>query len=189
VPGWFRPWAEIEAEAVTLYSYEPMLVPGLLQTEEYARAILTVEPGVSEDAVAAHTAARMARQAIVDRADAPQFWYVLDEAVLHRCLTSRKAMHDQLMHLAELAELPKVSIQISPSSTSAHAGLLGAFVIADMEGSPSMVYLETSAEGQVTDSPATVAHTRYRFDSLRSEALPRSASRALILKIAEEECT
>jgi transcriptional regulator with XRE-family HTH domain len=153
VPGWFRPWAEIEAEAVTLHG--------------------------GADSTAGDR----------ERADAPQFWYVLDEAVLHRCLTSKKAMHDQLIHLAELAELPKVGIQVIPSSAGAHAGLLGAFVIADMEGSPSMVYLETSAEGQVTDSPATVAHTRYRFDSLRSEALPRPASRALILKIAEEECT
>jgi transcriptional regulator with XRE-family HTH domain len=189
IPGWFRPWAEVEAEASTLRSYEPLLVAGLLQTEEYARAILTVRPGISEDEVEAQVAARMERQAIVERADAPQFWYVLDEAVLHRCIGGKKVMHDQLGHLADLAELPKVSIQVVPASAGAHAGLLGAFVIADIEGAASMVYLETSAEGQVTDSPATVAHVTYRFDSLRSEALPRPASRDLIMKIAEEKWT
>jgi transcriptional regulator with XRE-family HTH domain len=189
VPGWFRPWAEFEAEATTLHSYEPLLVPGLLQTEKYARAILAVRPGISEDELEAQVAARIERQAIVERADAPQFWYVLDEAVLHRCIGGKKVMHDQLLHLADVAELPKVSIQVIPASAGAHAGLLGAFVIADLDGSASIVYLETSAEGQVTDSPAIVAHVTYRFDSLRSEALPRSASRDLILKIAEEECT
>jgi hypothetical protein len=129
------------------------------------------------------------RQAIVEHADAPQFWHVLDEAVLHRRIGSSKVMHDQLVQLADLAELPKVSVQIVPASVGEHAGLLGAFVIADVEGAASMVYLETAAEGQVTDSPAIVAHVTYRFDSLRSEALPRSASRDLIMKIAEEEWT
>jgi transcriptional regulator with XRE-family HTH domain len=189
VPGWFRPWAEVEAEATTLRSYEPLLVPGLLQTEEYARAILAARPGICADEVEAQAAARLERQAIVEHADAPQFWHVLDEAVLHRRIGSSKVMHDQLVQLADLAELPKVSVQIVPASVGEHAGLLGAFVIADVEGAASMVYLETAAEGQVTDSPAIVAHVTYRFDSLRSEALPRSASRDLIMKIAEEEWT
>ena len=189
IPGWFRPWAETEADATTLRSYQPLLVPGLLQTEAYARAILAAEPGIKRDDLDAQVAARIGRQAILEHDGAPQIWYVLDEAVLHRCIGGTKVIHDQLMHLADLSEHPKVSVQIVPQSAGAHAGLLGAFVIADVSGSTGMVYLETAAEGQVTDSPATLAHVTFRFDSLRSEALPRVASRDLIMKIAEEKWT
>jgi transcriptional regulator with XRE-family HTH domain len=189
VPGWFRPWAEIESEATVLRSYEPLLVPGLVQTEGYARAILAVEPGISEENLEAQVAGRMERQSVLDRADAPQCWYVIDEAVLHRCIGGTKVMHDQLVQLADLGENPKISIQVVPASAGAHAGLLGAFVIADVNGPAGMVYLETTAEAQVTDSPAILAHVAYRFDSLRSVALPRAASRELIVKIAEEVWT
>jgi len=189
VPGWFRPWADIEAEATILRSYEPLLVPGLLQTEHYARAILAAGPGSKPDDLDDQVAARMERQAILERADAPQLWTVLDEAVLHRCIGSSKVMRDQLEHLADRAERPETTIQVIPASAGAHAGLLGAFVVADLGGSAGMVYLETAAEGQIADSPAVVAHVVFRFDSLRSEALPRAASRDLIMKVAGERWT
>jgi hypothetical protein len=185
--GWFRPWAHIEAEATILRSYEPLLVPGLLQTEEYARAILAIRPGGKRDDLEDQVAARMERQSILGRADAPQLWCVLDEGVLHRCVGSAKIMHDQLEHLANVAERPQISIQVIPASTGEHAGLLGGFIIADLDG--GMVYSETSAEGQITDSPAIVTHVTFRFDSLRSEALPRAASRDLIMKVARERWT
>jgi transcriptional regulator with XRE-family HTH domain len=187
MPGWFRPWANIEAEATILRWYEPMLVPGLLQTEEYARAILAVGPGSRRDDLDDQVTARMERQAILDRADAPQWWCVLDEGVLHRCVGGAKVMHDQLEHLADVAARPQISVQVIPASAGEHAGLLGAFILADLEGAPSMVYLETSAEGQIADSPAIVTHVTFRFDSLRSEALPRAASRDLIMKVAREK--
>jgi transcriptional regulator with XRE-family HTH domain len=189
VPGWFRPWAHIEAEAVILRSYEPLLVPGLLQTEGYARAILAARPGGKHDDLEDLVAARMDRQAILERADPPQLWTVLDEGVLHRCIGGAKVMHDQLGHLADMAENPLTTIQIIPASAGAHAGLLGGFVVADLDGSPGMVYLETAAEGQMADSPAIVAHVGFRFDALRSEALPRAASRDLIMKVAQEKWT
>lgn len=189
MPGWFRPWANIEAEATILRWYEPMLVPGLLQTEEYARAILAAGPGSRPDDLDDQVAARMGRQAILDRADAPQLWSVLDEGVLHRCVSSAKVMLGQLEHLADMAERPWTSIQVIPASAGEHAGLLGGFIIADLDGVPSMVYLETSAEGQIADSPAIVTHVTFRFDSLRSEALPRAASRDLITKVAREKWT
>jgi transcriptional regulator with XRE-family HTH domain len=185
MPGWFRPWPHIEAEATILRSYEPLLVPGLLQTEEYARAILAVQPGGKRDDLEDRVAARMERQAILNRADAPQLWCVLDEGVLRRCIGGAKVMHDQLEHLADIAERPQLSIQVIPASTGEHAGLLGGFVIADLDG--GIVYLETSAEAQITDSPAIVTHVTFRFDSLRSEALPRAASRDLIMKVAREK--
>jgi len=189
IPEWFQPWADIEARATTLRWYEPLLVPGLLQTEDYARAILAVEPGAEADKLDDRVGGRISRQAILARANAPQLWSVVDEGVLHRRIGGPKVMHDQLEHLADLAENPQTTIQVIPASAGAHAGLLGAFNIADLDGSPSMVYLENAAEAQIADSPTIVARAMLRFDALRSEALPRAASRELIMKIAVEKWT
>jgi hypothetical protein len=189
VPGWFQPWAHIEADAAILRTYQPLLVPGLLQTEDYARAILAAAPGGKRDDLDDQVAARIDRQAILERVGPPQLWSVLDEGVLHRCIGGPKIMHDQLEHLADLAENPQTTIQVIPASAGAHGGLLGGFVIADVDSSPGMVYLETAPEGQIADSPAIVAHVTFRFDSLRSEALPRAASRDLIMKVAAEKWT
>ena len=84
--GWFQEWTDIEAEAKALRWYEPLVVPGLLQTEDYARAILSVRPDGNLDDLDEQVAARLARQAVLDRPDAPQLWCVLDEGVLHRAI-------------------------------------------------------------------------------------------------------
>ena len=167
--GWFQRWADIEAEATTLRWYEPLVVPGLLQTEDYAQAIFTAHLNGDTDDLDERVAARLARQAVLERAGAPQLWCVLDEGVLHRAVGGSKVMQSQLYRLAEIAEHSKVAIQVIPGAI-AHAGLLGHFVIADLDGKPPMVYLETAAEGQVTDSPSVVAHVALSFDRLRAEA-------------------
>jgi hypothetical protein len=97
-------------------------------------------------------------------------------------------MRSQLYRLAELAEHPKTTIQVIPFR-GAHAGLLAHFVIADLDGHPPVVYLETAAHGQVTDSSSVVAHVAPSFDRLRAEAESRIASRDLIRKVAEERWT
>lgn len=183
--GWFERWADIEAAAASLRSYEPLIVPGLLQTEDYARSILSLRPGGDQDDLDVQVAARLARQAVLERA---QLWCVLDESVLHREIGTGKIMQAQLDRLAALAGHPKVAIQIIPGNCG-HAGLLGGFAIADLDGKPPMVYLETAAEGQVTDSPSVTAHVALRFDTLRAEALPRGTSRDLIRKVAEDQWT
>ena len=186
--GWFQEWADIEAQATVLRSYEPLIVPGLLQIEDYARAILSARPDGNVSDLDEQVAARLARQAILDRTGAPQLWCILDEGVLHRAIGGLKVMRSQLYRLAEMAEHPKTTIQVIPFG-GAHAGLLGGFVIADIDGKPPMAYLETAAEGQVTDSPSVTAHLALRFDRLRAEALPWAASRDLIRKVAEERWT
>jgi transcriptional regulator with XRE-family HTH domain len=186
--GWFERWTDIEAEATALRSYEPLVVPGLLQTEDYARAILSARPDGDLNDLDEQVAARLARQSVLERPGAPQLWCVLDEGVLRRAIGGSKVMRSQLYRLADLADHPKSSIQVIQAG-GAHAGLLGGFVIADLDGKPPMVYLETAAEGQVTDSPSVAAHVALRFDRLRAEALPWAASRDLIKKVAEEEWT
>jgi transcriptional regulator with XRE-family HTH domain len=186
--GWFQEWADIEAQATVLRWYEPLIVPGLLQTEDYARAILSARPDGNLDDLDEQIAARIGRQAILDRTTAPQLWCILDEGVLHRAIGGSKVMRSQLYRLAELAEHPKTTIQVIPFR-GAHAGLLAHFVIADLDGHPPVVYLETAAHGQVTDSSSVVAHVAPSFDRLRAEAESRIASRDLIRKVAEERWT
>jgi transcriptional regulator with XRE-family HTH domain len=90
--GWFQEWADIEAQATVLRWYEPLVVPGLLQTEDYAQAILSARPDGNLDDLDEQVAARLARQAVLDRPDAPQLWCVLDEGVLHRAIGGSKVM-------------------------------------------------------------------------------------------------
>jgi transcriptional regulator with XRE-family HTH domain len=183
--GWFQPWADIEAEAKSLRWYEPLVIPGLLQTEDYARAIFTAHLNGDADDLEERVAARLARQVALDRA---HLWCVLDEGVLHRDVGGSKVMRTQLERLVAAAEHPKVTIQVIPGAI-AHAGLLGHFVIADLDGKPPVAYLETAAEGQITDSPAVIAHVALSFDRLRAEALPWGASRDLIRRVAEDKWT
>jgi len=117
--------------------YEPLVVPGLLQTEEYARAIPSARPDGNLDDLEEQVAARLARQAILDRTGAPQLWCILDEGVLHRAIGGSKVMRSQLYRLAEVAEHPKTTIQVIRSA-GAHAGLLGGFIIADLDSKPAV---------------------------------------------------
>ena len=186
--GWFQQWAGIEARATVLRWYEPLVVPGLLQTEEYARAILSARPDGNLDDLEEQVAARLARQAILDRTGAPQLWCILDEGVLHRAIGGSKIMRSQPYRLAEVAEHPKTTIQVIRSG-GAHAGLLAHFVIADLDGKPPVVYLETAAEGHITDSSSAVAHVALSFDRIRAAAESWAASRDLIRKVVEERWT
>jgi transcriptional regulator with XRE-family HTH domain len=188
-PQWFRDWVEAEREALALRWWEPLLVPGLLQTADYARAILAAGPDTADDELEQIVAARLARRAILDRPRPPTLWVVLDETVLHRCVGSPKIMHEQLLYLADLAGRPRSTIQVVPARTGAHAGLLGAFVIAGFNGAPDVVYLETAADGQVIDKFSVVEEVRLRFDTVRVVALPKEDSANLIVKVAEERWT
>ncbi len=184
-PAWFHDWLDAEREAVSLRTWEPMLVPGLLQTADYARAILAAGPEAVADEVEQMVSARMDRQSILNRDVPPLLWVVLDEAVLHRCVGSATIMHDQLLHLAGMTGRPRVTIQIVPARTGTHAGLLGAFIVASADGASDIVYLETAAVGQVSDLPRLVAQATLRFDMLRAAALPKDDSRNLLVKVAD----
>ncbi|MDX6335914.1 MAG: hypothetical protein QOG05_3254 [Streptosporangiaceae bacterium] len=185
-PSWFTEWVESERRATSLCWWEPLLIPGLLQTADYARAILAVGTGTTEDKLSDLVAARLERQTIFERATPPTFWVVLDEAVLHRLIGSRQIMYGQLVHLADASCRPNITVQIVPAEVGAHAGLLGGFAIAGFDGSPSTVYMETPDQGQTTELPSVVGKLSLSFDTLRADALPRGASRDLIGKVAEE---
>jgi transcriptional regulator with XRE-family HTH domain len=185
-PSWFRPYLDLERAARTLRSWEPLLVPGLLQTADYARAVIqaarpTDEPGKIEEAVAA----RLERQAILDREDPPMCWFILDEAVFQRPVGGPKVIEAQVHHLLAQAARPKIVIQVIEFEAGAHPGLTGALVLASFDGQADAAYLDTLGPGLIADRPETVADCVFAFDNLRAEALSPAKSIDLMRKEAQ----
>ncbi len=185
-PDWFREWPGKEAEAVALRSFEPLIVPGLLQTEAYTRALLRTRVGVTEDEFEAMVAARLERQAILTREKPPILWVLLDEGVLHRPVGDAMIMYDQVSHLAAMAQRPNIVIQAIPRSVGAYEGLRGPFVLASFEVGPDVVLQDAAVYGSLVESKAGVAAARAAWEAIKSEALSRSASLDLIQKVAEQ---
>jgi len=186
VPTWFEDWLEAEGEAQSLRIWSPTLIPGLLQTAEYARALFLAEQSdTSDDAIDALVAARLQRQTILDRTDPPDVVVVLDEAVLHRLIGVPQAMHDALVQVAELSQRQYIVVQVVPASNGANAGLGGAFYIAAADGMPETLQM-VGVEDHTTEKRSLVRKAAVAFDRVRGDALPRDASRDLILKAAEQ---
>lgn len=187
-PASFQSFTPYEAEAVELRVFEHSLIPGLLQTEAYARAVLSTRPNTLGDEIDSLVAGRLARQAVLWREDPPAtiLWSLVDEGALHRPVAPHDVMYNQLIHLAEVSRRPNITVQIVPYSAGGHTGLLGACTVADLDGFHSIVNLEDIADGRVTDDAAMVSLVTLRFNSLRSDALHKAASRELIVRVAEE---
>jgi transcriptional regulator with XRE-family HTH domain len=179
----FRPFQPYEAEARVLRMFEHSLVPGLFQTEDYAREVLKIRPEATEQDVKDALEARMARQAILSREDPlpPRIWAVLDQRVLDLDIGNPAVMLAQVEHLAELARMPRINIQVMPTGRL-HWGVCGAFAIAETGSPPAIVYLENASDGQTVEDPDMAESMTLVFDALRMEALPGSAS----LKCLEE---
>ncbi|RJL31659.1 helix-turn-helix domain-containing protein [Bailinhaonella thermotolerans] len=177
-PAWFRSWFEIEQEAYRLRSWQPLVVPGLLQTYEYAHALFSVESDKSAEEVERLTQARLERQDILSGGDAPIFTALIDEAALLRPVGSAAVMAGQLAALVEAAVRPRLTIQLIPFDTGAHAGLPGPFALATRRGDNGRdsVYSEGPFGGTVTDRDEDVAAANVRFDAIRAVALPAKAS-------------
>jgi DNA-binding XRE family transcriptional regulator len=185
-PSWFAEWIDSERRATSLRSWQPLVIPGLLQSADYARAILAADPVTTEDQLVELVAARLERQTIFDKPTPPTLWALLDESVLHRLIGSRKIMYDQLLALVESSTRPNITVQIVPAEIGAHAGLLGGFAIAAFGNAAGTVYMESPDQGQSTSVPSVVGKISLTFETLRADALPRGASRDLIGKVAEE---
>ncbi|MEO3812097.1 helix-turn-helix transcriptional regulator [Sphaerisporangium sp. B11E5] len=182
LPRWFRPWLEFEREAEALRMWEPLMVPGLLQTEDYARAILSRGPAVTPQQVEEHVAARMERQNILKRPMPPLLWVILDEGVLHRPIADMEIMKAQSAHLLEMGENPHISLQVLPHKARSVVGLMGGFVVADMpKGTPPAAYIESqSTEDRVSVRSDEVKHLALRYDLIRVDALARHESSDMI---------
>jgi transcriptional regulator with XRE-family HTH domain len=189
VPTWFEDWLQAEGEAHALRIWQPLIIPGLLQTPEYARALfLAGQSDTSDDVIDALVAARMERQRIFDRVDPPDTVVVLDESVLHHLIGSPKIMSDALIQVAELSQRPYLVVQVVPAANGANAGLGGAFDIAGADGLPDTLRME-GVEDQTTEKRSLARKAAVAFNRVRGDALPRGASHDLILKVAEEKWT
>jgi transcriptional regulator with XRE-family HTH domain len=145
LPQWFRAYVDLESAAVLIRTYEAQFVPGLLQTEEYMRAVIQgALLDDTADEIEQRVQLRLTRQKLIERPDAPRLWAVVDEAALRRPVGGREVMRAQLEQLIEAAELPNVTLQVLPFAAGAHPAMIGAFSVlrfADQE-LPDVVYLE-----------------------------------------------
>ena len=172
VPAWFKPWSEHEMNSKTLRAWSPGNLNGLLQTEGYARALNGVEPRVTDEQVAERVANRMARQQrVLFRDDPPEAWFLVSITSLRNMPADLAG--NQLRHLLEVAQLPRVTIQVVPECW--HAGLPAGFIVAD-----SAAYTESLIAGQVYGDDETVSAFGARFDSIRAEAMRASETLTLI---------
>lgn len=184
-PGWFADWPDREAQARRLRSFELVVVPGLLQTEAYARAVLSTRVGATDDEVDEAVAARLVRQQILERDQPPELWVILDEGVLRRPAGSSAVMREQLTHLAARARRTHIVVQVIPLAAGAHQGLNGgAFVIADFDDAATIAYQDTAVSGQIIEDASEADALAHTWDTLRLETLPRAASLTLIEEAA-----
>jgi transcriptional regulator with XRE-family HTH domain len=184
VPTWFEDWLRAEGEAHTLRIWQPLIIPGLLQTAEYARALF-LAAGADDAKADDLVALRLERQAILDRAEPAHVVAVLDESALRKLVGSPPIMYEQLTHLAGRAERPNISVEVVPASTGANAGLSGGFQLASCDDAPDVLRLE-AVEDVTEERRSLVRHAIRIFDLVRADALPRAASRTLILEVAEQ---
>ncbi|MFG2483063.1 helix-turn-helix transcriptional regulator [Streptomyces virginiae] len=183
LPTWFQPFAAMEARASYISTYQAQLVYGLLQTPDYARAVLaTGLPDGLDDMLAA----RLDRQRILDREDPPMVWVVLDEAALYRPIGGVDVMRNQLAHLPAFREKRWVRIQVLPFAAGEHASLIGSFTAMRFDDDPDMVYSEDLISGHMTANPDTVKEAALRYAHVQAAALSVEASAALIVRVMEE---
>ncbi|MFB6525681.1 MULTISPECIES: Scr1 family TA system antitoxin-like transcriptional regulator [unclassified Streptomyces] len=183
LPSWFRPYADMEARATYLCSFQAQLVDGLLQTDGYARAVLGARFESDLDGL---VAARIERQRILEREIPPLLWVVMSEAVLRQETGGRTVMREQLAHLLRMQEREWVKIQILPFEVGAHGGQMGSFNLLRFESDPDLVYTEDFVQGHMTVDLAAFRRGLLRYDHLRAAALSVEDSSALITRVMEE---
>ncbi|GAB2913738.1 helix-turn-helix domain-containing protein [Streptomyces mayteni] len=183
----FQYAAELQAMATVINEYAPLFVPGLLQTESYARAVFTaVEPFDMTEETEAKIRNRLERARILQGPTAPTLWVILNETVLRRPIGDRSVMVEQLRHLGAAVRTGRVLIQVLPYSSGAQGLLEGSMTLMAFEDAPDVAYQEGPYWGQLLDDPALVARCQRAFDLARAAALPPMQSLELIESLAKE---
>ncbi|MEV0353258.1 helix-turn-helix transcriptional regulator [Nonomuraea sp. NPDC050680] len=177
--GWFARWVEeIEPQAVILQSWDPLLVPGLLQTPEYARAIFstTASPEQAEERVQARTR----RMQIFEGPTPPTFLALVDESVIDRPIGGPAVLLNQLRYLHELTQHPRITIQLVPTAAGCVVGMVSAFALARLRDGTEVVSADSLLSGHVTGDHETVAQLKVRYDTIRADANSQTASQRAI---------
>lgn len=185
--GSFAEYLRREPEASMIMTYEPYLVPGLLQTEAYARSVFeATRPTFRPEQIQARLAARLTRQQLLERDDHPYLWVVLGEAVLHGSAGSRRVMAEQLDHLVRMAAQPHMTIQVLPFSAGIGPAMGQNLLIAEFPRGMPVFHIDAVVSIDGDGSHDAMAKCRSRFDHLRALALPDEASSAMIAARSEE---
>jgi transcriptional regulator with XRE-family HTH domain len=178
-----RTLIRLESEATSILDFEPLLIPGLLQTADYARAVMKVS-GVDGADAETRIAGRLSRQTILTRDDPPDYHAIMDETLLRRTLGSKRVMAHQLRRLLEVAEQPHVTLQVIPFSHGGYAGLNGPFVVLDFARTRSVVYLDQSITGTFLEEADQLAFYRRRVESLEAVAMSPAESLDFVARVA-----
>ncbi|GAA0471841.1 helix-turn-helix transcriptional regulator [Streptomyces olivaceiscleroticus] len=189
-PKKVRDLAKLEAESVELGAYNNSVVHGLLQTEEYARALFSMRrPPLSEDELEQRVAARMSRQEIVDSTrPCPVFSFVQDEVTLRRPVGGRMAMRRQLERMLEVGRLRNVEIQVMPTEREDHAGIDGSFRLLSLKDGTTVGHSEVQLVSGLISDAKEVRILEMRYGIIRAQALPPQESLAFIEKLRGETC-
>jgi transcriptional regulator with XRE-family HTH domain len=195
--GWWHAFGDVpysvyiglEAEAIAVRNYESLFVPGLLQTREYAHAVVSgIQPEATPEQIDKRTDIRMVRQDLIKDPDSPlRLWAVIDEAALHREVGSPATMREQLEHLIERSFQPHITVQVLPYSVGAHPGMSGTFSILEFQDAldANVVYLEGVTSDLYLEKETDVRLYSMMYEHLRAQALNPDHTRDLIDKIAK----
>nr|WP_248296351.1 helix-turn-helix transcriptional regulator [Streptomyces sp. S1D4-11] len=189
LPEWFSAYVSLESEASVIRLYEPHYVPGLLQTNDYATALMRVGfPNESKEDVARRVALRTRRQDLLAKPDAPAIWAILDETVLRRPVGGAEVMRAQIDRLHEVLDMPKVRIQVMRFGVGAHPGAFGPFHHFRFGFSelPDVIYTESLAGAVYVDRPGDVVTYLEVLDRMSVQAEPVARTRAILAELRKE---
>lgn len=187
LPKLWRALIDFENKATRIQNYEPLFIPGLLQTGEYCRAMISGMDATLSDAELSNlVATRMARQSVLDGAHAPQFLAVVHEVALRMSVGGPGVMARQLRHLLSIAERPNVGLRVVPTRVGANAGLRGSFVLLEFAEEPSLVHVENQITGMFLEEEADLTGYRLALRNILSVALAPAATVELIDAIVAE---
>ncbi|MFI5854752.1 helix-turn-helix domain-containing protein [Streptomyces parvulus] len=185
-PEHFAEAAEAEGSAAAIKEYASMLIPGLLQTPSYARAVCRAyQPTATDEVIDELVAARMERARMLADPTEPMLWAVIDESALRRTTGGREVMAGALRHIADLMRKNRVIVQVLPFEAGAHPAMQGCVKLMDFAGAPPLVYLEGVGTGRVDDDPATVGRYRFYYELLMVSALSPTKSLSMIEELAQ----
>lgn len=182
-PSWFLPYVEMEREATSIRMFDSQVVSGLLQTEDYARALLASgRPDNVDDLLAA----RMTRQAVFEREDPPRTWIIMDENALTRAIGGADVMRAQLARILTAGAQPRTVIQVVPKSVVAHPGLAGPFTLLSFKEGADVLYVDGFSQGRTALDASEVASAAGAYDLLRACALSPEETAGMIRRHMEE---
>ncbi|MCD0449657.1 helix-turn-helix transcriptional regulator [Actinocorallia sp. API 0066] len=185
LPEEYSAYIEFEDEARSIWNYESLYVPGLLQTEAYARHVIPDGmPTLTADEVERRVLARVSRQAVLTR-DAPlHLWAIFDEAALHRLVGGARVMREQILHLIDSAQTPNITVQVIPFDVGGHPGMLGSFVVMAFAAQPTTIYIDSVAGDLFLEEEPDVRRYSAMYEHLRAVALSPAASVELMRRRA-----